>query len=307
MPAHPSILVVNADDFGISRGVNRGIVEAHQRGLVTSASLMTNLPSAEDAVTRTAVCPGLGLGVHLTLTAGRPLLSPDDVPTLVDARGEFLVLGTLLARLSTGQVRAAEVERELTAQVAWLQRRGVQPGHLDSHHHVHTHPVVAPIVVRLARSSGVSWVRCPVEVSAPGVLLTARPKDAARTLAISTFGLLLRARLRRAGLRFARHFRGIALGMGFDQRALLDLLRALPSGLTELMTHPGHPDAELARLTDFADGRDRELSALTSQAARAVLRRRAIRLSGFPTSEVAVPSRTERRGQPGGGSRGPSR
>src|SRR5918999_6510924 len=100
MPRSPRQLVVNADDFGISRGVNRGIVEAHRSGLVTSASLMANLPSAEDALTRAAICPDLGLGLHLTLTAGRPLLPPAAVPTLVDPDGQFYVLGSLLARLS---------------------------------------------------------------------------------------------------------------------------------------------------------------------------------------------------------------
>src|SRR4051812_35977187 len=100
--AYPSMsplsrqLVVTADDFGISRGVNRGIVEAHRNGLVTSASLMPNLPSAEDALTRATTCPDLGLGLHLTLTAGRPLSPPDRVPTLVDADGQFHVLGSLL-------------------------------------------------------------------------------------------------------------------------------------------------------------------------------------------------------------------
>src|SRR5919112_1525178 len=115
-------LVVNADDFGISRGVNRGIVEAHRAGLVTSASLMSNLPSAEDALTRATTCPDLGLGLHLTLTAGRPLTPPDRVPTLVDDDGCFHLLGTLLARLSLGQVHADDLARELSAQVEWALR-----------------------------------------------------------------------------------------------------------------------------------------------------------------------------------------
>src|SRR5262249_31531018 len=119
MPLPPRQLVVNADDFGISRGVNRGIVEAHRQGLVTSASLMPNLPSAEDAPPRATTCPDLGLALPLTLTAGRPLTPPHLVPTLVDADGQFLVLGTLLARLSLGKVRTDEIARELTAQVEW--------------------------------------------------------------------------------------------------------------------------------------------------------------------------------------------
>jgi hopanoid biosynthesis associated protein HpnK len=274
-------LVVNADDFGISRGVNRGIVEAHRQGLVTSASVMPNLPSAEDALTRATICPDLGLGLHLTLTAGQPLCPPDRVPTLVDPDGRFYVLGTLLARLSFGQVADDDLARELTAQVEWALRRGVRPSHLDSHHHVHTHPRVASIVIGLAREHNIGWVRCPVEQGPSPGLLRLPAKDAARTVAISTFGLLTRVLVKRAGLRTTRQFRGIGLGMGFQERDLLATLAALPPGLTELMTHPGVPDDELARLTVFAEGRDRELAALTAPAAREIVRQRRVRLTSF--------------------------
>jgi len=274
-------LIVNADDFGISRGVNRGIVEAHRTGIVTSASLMANLPSAEDALTRAATCPDLGLGLHLTLTAGSPLCPPERVPTLVDTNGRFLILGTLLARLSTGRVTTNDLCRELTAQVEWSLRRGVRPDHLDSHHHVHIHPRVAPIVVGLAREHGVPWVRCPTERGPSPALLALPRKDAARTLAISTFGLLTRVLVKRAGLHAPRHFRGISMGMGFGERGLLTTLTQLPDGLTELMTHPGHPDAELAQLTVFAEGRDQELAALTAPSVRELVRRQRIRLTHF--------------------------
>jgi len=284
-------LVVNADDFGISRGVNRGIVEAHRTGLVTSASLMANLPSAEDALTRAAICPDLGLGLHLTLTAGRPLCPPEQVPTLVDADGRFFVLGTLLARLSLGKVHADDLRLELTSQVEWALRRGIRPDHVDSHHHVHVHPRVAPLVIALAREHRVGWVRCPMEAGPAPSVLALSPKDAARTVAISTFGMLTRVLVRRAGLRTARHFRGIGLGMGFGEAGLRAALDALPPGLTELMTHPGHPDEELARLTVFAEGRDRELGALTSRSAFEVVRRRRIRLTSFAwLSEVREPA-----------------
>lgn len=282
MPTQPAQLVVNADDFGISRGVNRGIIEAHQRGLVTSASLMANLPAAEDALTRAAITPGLGLGLHLTLTAGRPLSPPAAVPSLVDLDGRFLALGGLLARLSLGRVRAEDLERELLAQIEWALRRGLRPSHLDGHHHIHVHPRVAPIVIRLARDHGIRWVRCPVEGGPSAGLLRRSRTDAARTLAISAFALLTRALVRRAGLRTTQHFRGIGLGMGFGEPSLVAALERLPGGLTELMTHPGYPDDELARYTVFAEGRDRELAALISPAARAAVRRRRVRLVRFP-------------------------
>ena len=281
MPPQSRQLVVNADDFGISRGVNRGIVEAHRQGLVTSASVMANLPSAEDALTRATICPDLGLGLHLTLTAGRPLSPPHLVPTLVDADGQFFLLGTLLARLSLGQVRAEDLTRELAAQVEWALKRSVRPSHLDSHHHIHIHPRVAPIVIGLAREHGIGWVRCPAEGGPSPALFRMPRKDAVRTLAISTFGLMTRVLVKRAGLQTTRQFRGIGLGMGFEDAGLLATLDALPPGLTELMTHPGIPDDELARLTVFSEGRDRELAALTAPAAREAIRRHRVRLTSF--------------------------
>lgn len=281
MPRTTRHLVVNADDFGISRGVNRGIVEAHRSGLVTSASLMANLPSAEDALTRAAICPDLGLGLHLTLTAGRPLCPPEQVPTLVNAAGEFFVLGVLLGRLTLGTVSRDDLRRELTAQVEWALRRGVQPDHLNAHHHVHVHPRVAPIVIALAREHKVRWVRSAMEGGVTSAILALSPKDVGRTVVVSTLGLLARAMFKQAGLRTPRHFRGIGLGMGFGEPDLLPTLDALPPGLTELMTHPGYPDDELARLTTFAEGRENELAALVSPAARDTVRRGRIRLTSF--------------------------
>jgi len=281
MARSPAHLIVNADDIGISRGVNRGIVQAHRSGIVTSASLMANLPSAEDALTRAAICPDLGLGLHLTLTAGRPLSAPEQVPTLVDTTGDFLLLGTLLNRLVRGQVRADELRRELGAQIEWALRRGVFPTHLDSHHHVHIFPTVTRVVVDLAREHTIRWVRTTLESGPSPRTLSLPPRDAARTVAISSFGLLARVLVRRAGLHTTRHFRGIALGLGWDTTALLRVLDSLPAGLTELMTHPGVPDEELARLTTLVDGRDRELAALTDPAAREAVRHLRIRLTNF--------------------------
>jgi predicted glycoside hydrolase/deacetylase ChbG (UPF0249 family) len=178
-------------------------------------------------------------------------------------------------------VRTDDLRRELSSQIEWALRRGVRPDHLDSHHHVHIHPRIASIVVGLAREHGVDWVRCPVERVPSPTRFRIAPKDVARTVAISTFGAMTRLLVRQAGLKGARHFRGIGLGMGFGEPKLLAELDALPPGLTELMTHPGHPDEELARLTVFSEGRDRELAALTAPSVRERIRRQRIRLTSF--------------------------
>jgi predicted glycoside hydrolase/deacetylase ChbG (UPF0249 family) len=202
----------------------------------------------------------------------------------VDHEGHFFVLGELLARLSLGRVRGSDLERELTAQIAWATDRGFHPTHLDSHHHVHVHPRVTATVVGLAASIAIAYVRCPVELPGPASAMAAAPKDLARALAISAAAALFRRRLRARGLATSDHFEGVAIGLGFDTSALLRRLRRLRPGLTELMTHPGYPDAELARVTVFSEGRDRELGALTALQVRALVRSGGIQLVNFGTA-----------------------
>jgi len=199
---------------------------------------------------------------------------------LVKANGSFSILGELLRRLTTGSARPAEIERELSAQIERSLALFGTVSHLDSHHHVHVHPRLVPIVLRLALRFGISYVRAPYEGFRP--LLYQRPKarDAARVLAISGLGLLFGLRARQAGLRTTPFFRGIALGTGFDTAGLVRELRHLPAGFTELMVHPGYADAEAARLTSFTRGRAGELAALTSGEARAALEEVGGRLSG---------------------------
>ncbi len=274
-------LIVNADDFGMSRGVNAGIVEAHRRGIVTAASLMPNLPAAEDALGLARQHPVLDLGLHLTLTAGRPLSPPERVPSLVDADGRFLGLAGLVPRLTLGRVSRDQMHRELSAQFEWAIAQGVSPSHLDSHHHVHVHPLVAPIVLDLARQAGVPWVRRPDEGLVPTLRIGGRAPDLARAAAISALAILLRRPIRRRGLRTAAHFRGVGLGFGFSPRSLVQTLSRLPSGVTELMTHPGRADDELARLDWLTTAREVELAALTSAGLRQAIERLSIRLTSF--------------------------
>lgn len=140
-------LIINADDLGLCEGANLGILHGHRHGIVTSATVMMNMPGAGDALS--VVPPSLGVGVHLTLTGGRPLCG--DVPSLTDGAGSFLKLPALAKA-----ARSDELERELKAQVAAFCAAGFRPTHLDSHHHVHLElPAVGTIVQRLAAELGV--------------------------------------------------------------------------------------------------------------------------------------------------------
>lgn len=281
-----ALLIVNADDFGISEGVNRGIVEAHSRGILTSTTVMANMPAFDHAAQLKREHPTLAVGVHLNLTAGAPLLPLSKVPDLVDREGRFLRGSRLLMGLTLGRIDHRQAEAELSAQVERAVRTGFSPDHLGSHHHVHCHPALQPVVVRLARRYGIGAVRCPVELSPVQAIrrtgmLGARsgqrqveesPRTAyLKAVGLSGLGRLLRLRARRAGLAATDHFRGLALGMGFSTGELQQLLRRLPAGTTELMCHPGYPDRDLAALTSYGAGRDSELAALLDPANRLLL------------------------------------
>lgn len=141
-------LIVNADDFGLSRGVNNGIIDSHLYGIVTSTTMMMNQPGTDHAVALAKKHPSLNVGIHLVLTSGRPLL--DDVPSLANEDGNFYSL----REISTHEFDLVELEREWSAQIEKFLDSGLQPTHFDSHHHVHTHEKFLPIVQRLSQKYG---------------------------------------------------------------------------------------------------------------------------------------------------------
>src|SRR5690606_38377434 len=157
-------LIVNADDFGLSPGVNRGIVAAHRAGIVTSASIMVTGPAFAHAVALAREHPTLDLGVHLTLTELAPLAPTEAVRSLVDETGRFAPHAIAFARrYLRGSVSLSEVRDELDAQIRLARAHGLAISHLDSHQHVHALPGVARVVAELAKTHGIRAVRYPLE------------------------------------------------------------------------------------------------------------------------------------------------
>jgi len=274
-------LVINADDFGLSAGVNRGILEAHAAGTVTSTSLLVNTPGFADAVRAARDAPELGVGLHLNLTAGRPVSRPDAVSSLCDRRtGRFCSLSRLIARVLVGRVDRAEVALECAAQIERARGAGVRLTHLDGHQHTHVLPGIWGPVVEAAKQAGIDVMRLGLE---PAVGIAWRPLAAVGQL-------LLTASWRRATRgaplpRHADHFRGFALtGRRDFLERLLGVLDRLEPGVTELMVHPGYADASLEGWVSYGGGRERELEALTSPAVRSRLGRGDIELIGFSSS-----------------------
>ena len=273
------LLVINADDLGFSPGVNRGIIEAHDAGSVSSASMMVNAPAFAEAVALAqSRRPRLGVGLHLNLVTGRPLA---DAPSLTDPRtGQFHSLGELARRALSGRVRADDVRRECDAQLRALAAAGLVATHLDSHRHAHALPGILPAVAASAHEAGVHWVRRPLDrpsvsdavASAKMLALHAAWRRALVDVDRAHLPLLARA----------PYFRGIMLqGNPNVEARLLHLLDHLPAGPTELMMHPGYDDATLAAQDPYRHEREREVTGLSAPAVRARLQRGDIRVVSF--------------------------
>lgn len=262
------LLVVNADDFGFTRDVNDGIIEAHRNGILTATTLMANGPAFSHAVDLAKSNPGMDVGVHLVLVGGQSVLTGEPYPA--DVKG-------LLRRVIMRRLR---IEAELEAQIAKVRDAGIQPTHLDTHKHTHLLPPVLEAVARLAKRFGIGWVRRPFDFP-----LQASPAPWPRRLLTRMLGSL-RPRfhqvLERYGCRATDHFAGFQITGHYEAAELMALLEKLPPGSTEFMTHPGFCREELrSARTRLKESRERELSALTAPQVRAVIQRHGIRLARY--------------------------
>ncbi|WP_395726388.1 ChbG/HpnK family deacetylase [Nakamurella sp.] len=240
-----ALLIVSADDFGLTDGVCRAVLRGHREGLVTATSLLAVGRSFDLAARMLVDHPGLDVGAHLAIVGeDPPLLTAAEIPTLVDRRGAFpLSYRTVVARGATGRLDPDDVRREFTAQLDRIAGAGVGVSHLDTHQHTHLWPSVAAVVVELAVERGVPGVRTP---SSAGLLPVGAP--------VNLLSARLRRRIARAGLVTTTGYAGL------DEAGAMDLLafRAAVTGLTgslpatggsvEINTHPGEAgDPDLSR------------------------------------------------------------
>jgi len=257
------LLIVNADDFGFTRDVNAGIIEAHTRGILTATTLMANGDAFEDAVELARANPALDVGVHFVLIGGQSLLTrqpfPKDVPSLVRA-------------VYSGQL---DLYGELAAQAAKIKSAGITPSHADTHKHTHLLAPVCRALRTVAEEFRIPFLRRPADlaVSYRAPLKTRLVNILVRELAM---GMDL------SPFRVTNHFAGFSLTGRYAVADLESLFAKLPDGVTELMTHPGHCTPELrAAPTRLKDSRAAELLALTAPATRAALDNHKIRLTRY--------------------------
>jgi chitin disaccharide deacetylase len=282
---------VNADDFGLTSGVNRAIVELHQAGVLTSTTLMARAAATDEAIALALANPSLGVGCHVVLVDGQPVLPPREVQTLIDSRtGCFPPkLTTFLWRLFTGRIRSAEIEAEAAAQIALLQRRGVHLTHVDTHKHTHMFPQVLRPVLRAAGAAGIHAVRNPFE---PEWAVRASPRAtllrSAEVFALRRFGPYFRQILAQEDFRTSDGTIAIAATGVVNTDTVRTLLQQLPTGTWELVTHPGYNDADLDKVrTRLRASREIEREAL-----HAIREFPAVDLISFENlNQARVPSR----------------
>ncbi len=274
-------LIVNADDLGLTPGVNRGVLRAFQDGIVTSASLLVTGSAFDDAVALARQNPELDVGLHLTLVEEQAILGREVLPTLVDESGRLpRTSGEFLRRALLARISWDEVEREIAAQIAHFQNTGLRLSHLDSHQHLHMFPPVFQIVRRLTRGMDNVWIRNPAGPwrKSPDVRMGRWVQRLGLNLTCVSAQVLL-------GLRVPQMPDGMC---GFEvsgcltRSALEQILRKIPDGLYELICHPGEDDADTRRRYGHWDYRwAEELEALTAPETRMVLKEQGIALTSF--------------------------
>jgi predicted glycoside hydrolase/deacetylase ChbG (UPF0249 family) len=255
-------LVVNADDFGFTRDVNQGIVEAHRDGILTATTIMSNGAAFDDAVRLARENPTLDIGVHLVLVGQPPF--PMTVAQLMRA--------VMLRRI--------RIYEELSAQVRRVLDAGLKPSHLDTHKHTHLLPPVLDAVARISEEFKIPWVRRPFDfpLQPGGVSWKKRTVSRAFGVVRSRFERVLT----RHGCRSTDHFAGFQITGKFDASDVAALIRALPEGSTEFMCHPGICTAELgAARTRLKESREQELRALTAPEVRDALRESGVELVSY--------------------------
>ena len=285
-------LIVNADDFGMTSGVNRAIAESHKSGVVTSATVMANEVAVDEAIALASQNPSLGTGCHVVLVDGTPVSQPDAVQSLIGSRnGDEARFRPGIAQFAVAavarSVREVEVHGEASAQIERLQSRGLSLSHVDCHMHSHILPVVSRAVLQAARDHDVRAVRNPFE---PAWSVAATHKSSSlRSWSRSAQVTVLRAlehqflnTVQQNKMRTTDGTIGIAVTGLLDRDPLARLVEAMPDGTWELVTHPGYHDRDLsAAKTELKQSRAVELELLTSASTREMFQKRNIQLISY--------------------------
>lgn len=285
-------LIVNADDFGLTSGVNRAIVEAHREGVVSSATLMANSAAFDEAVEAARALPTMSVGCHVVLTDGAPVSPPGAVDTLLAIRSAeperfYANLSAFAARATLGGFDREQLVSEITAQIRRIQAAGLEVTHLDSHKHAHIFPEILLAMLRAAKICGVHAIRSPFvplkaimaqQFAGKRVLL----KRYGQVRVLNSFAGNFRRQTQRAGLLTPDGVIGMIETGVLDSALLRQALTNLPDGTWELVCHPGYADADLRAVrTRLIESRERERNLLSSPELKEFLEKQKIRVISY--------------------------
>ena len=277
------LLIVNADDLGMSRGITDAILIAHRYGFVTSASLIANMPASEYAASRLASTPKLDVGIHLNICSGRPIMPPSEVRSLVGADGLFHKPPTMLRKLWTWRIKRKDLEKEFSAQIRWAKNRGLHLTHADSHHHMHIYPAAVQPFKRALAAEHIPCVRASRCTQWPRTEKPGGPHEGG--IARRVFVQLYRRILQTTVL---RSFETPDSRISFSSKERRDLdeldhawrraFHSLPDGTFELACHPGIPEEGFSETDPIHRQREDEFRWLTDPEFRECLRLNGIEL-----------------------------
>jgi chitin disaccharide deacetylase len=277
-------IIVTGDDFGLALPVNEAIVEAHRNGILTAASLMVGGEFCNDAVERARQAPSLKVGLHVTLVEGTPVLSAHNVPDLVDRDGAF---STHLARSGfkfffLPGIRK-QLETEIRAQFEAFQKTGFSLDHVNAHNHMHLHPTILGLIIKVGRDYGLKAVRIPKEP--PVLSWRASGHSLAGRLISSVFlspwMALMKYTLRKAGIQYNDYLFGMTDGGSMTTDLILRFVDNLPEGVTEFCFHPATRRSIEIDKTMPQYRHEGEFTALTSSSVQQALEARGIQRIAF--------------------------
>jgi predicted glycoside hydrolase/deacetylase ChbG (UPF0249 family) len=267
----PARLILNADDFGLTPGINRAIAELHAAGALTSATLMASGPAFDDAIRIALANPTLGIGCHIVLTDGVPISPPETIPTLLgrDRKTFRRSLREFFLAVLTRRVSEADIAREAQAQIERIQQQGVTLTHLDTHKHTHILTRVARPLLAVAERTGIPAIRNPFE---PRWSIALGKSPILRRLQLRSLRHLqprflalpeIRTLTRSGSVLTTSGTLGISATGHLNRATLHAILNAIPSGTWELVCHPGYNDRDLDAITTrLRSTREVERSAL---------------------------------------------
>ncbi len=279
-------LIINADDFGLTRGVNRAIGEAHQYGIVTSTTLMANGGAFNDANRLAATLPKLSVGCHVVLVDGSPILPATEVTSLLENRSDHFprAISNVMVRALAGRIDPEQVQAEVSAQILKLKAANIAVSHLDTHKHTHLFPQILKPILKAARACGINAIRNPFGRMSLALTL-GRPDLWKRHFQVSLlnrFAASFRRAVSEAGMVTTDGSLGVVATGALDEALFRSMLENLPEGTWEFVCHPGYNDTELSTVrTRLRASREQELTVLTAGSSRKLLNQLGIELISY--------------------------